>query len=345
MKERSLLEYTRAAGCAAKVCQEDLAQVLSRLPAFRHPDLLVGGDTADDAGVYRLDSERALVMTIDIMTPVAENPRIFGQVAAANAFSDVYAMGGVPFAALSFVAYPVLEIQAGTIQAILAGAWDKAREAGAVVVGGHTIKDVEVKFGLAAIGLVHPDRVIRNVGARPGDVLVLTKPLGTGVITTALRAGIAPPAAVAEVNRSMCRLNRAAAEVMCRVGVSAATDVTGFGLLGHAWEMAQAGDIDLVIDAAAVPLFPGVEELARQGWFPDGSVKNYGFIATRADFAEPVPDELRRLLCDAQTSGGLLVAVAPERAERFVDSLRAAGVRKATAIGRVTSGSGRVVVS
>lgn len=319
-------------------------QVLHQLPRFEHPSLLVGGDTWDDAGVYSLDAERALVLTVDVLTPVSDDPYTFGQIAAANSLSDVYAMGGRPIAALSILTFPVGEIEHEAVRAILAGAWDKVREAGAVIAGGHTLKDTEVKCGLAVTGLVHPDRVVRNVGARPGDVLVLTKPLGIGIITTALRANLAPSRAVTEAYRVMCELNRPAAEAMLEIGVSAATDVTGFGLLGHAWEMARASKVDFVLEARRVPIIPGALDLARQSLFPAGSLKNYDFIKTRADFAPAVSEELRFLLCDAQTSGGLLVSLPALRAEELVNRLHAAGVNAAAVVGHVRDGEGRIAV-
>lgn len=299
---------------------------------------------ADDAGVYVLNPDQAAVLTVDVLTPVAEDPYTFGLIVAANSLSDVYAMGGTPVAALSIITFPVGDIESETIRAILTGVWDKVREAGAVIAGGHTLKDTEVKCGLAVTGLVHPKRVVRNAGARPGDLLVLTKPIGTGIITTALRPGLAPVDSVAEANRVMCLLNRAAADAMCRVEVSAATDITGFGLLGHTWEMAQAGGVDTVIHADAVPLISGSLDLARQGLFPAGSLKNYQFMQTRADFAAPVSEALRVLLCDAQTSGGLLIAVPAQRAERLVESLSETAGQNAVVVGAVREGDGKVVV-
>lgn len=318
--------------------------MLQQLPAFRHPHLLVGGETSDDAGVYRLNAEQALVLTVDLLTPVADDPYVFGQIAAANSLSDVYAMGGTPLAALCIITFPVGEIEHETIKRILAGVWDKVKEAGAVIAGGHTLKDTEVKCGLAVTGIVHPERVVKNTGARPGDVLILTKPLGTGIITTALRVELAPASSVEEANRLMGELNRVPAEAMRETGVNAATDITGFGLLGHAWEMAQTGDIDLLIDASRVPLIPGTMELASQQLFPEGSLKNYSFMKSRADFAPSVPEDLCLLLCDAQTSGGLLIALPAARAPELLIRLRAAGNTTAAIIGSVRSGSGRVKV-
>jgi selenide,water dikinase len=326
------------------VCQEDLMQVLQQLPVFRHPDLLVGGETSDDAGVYRLDNERALVLTVDVLTPVADDPYVFGQIAAANSLSDVYAMGGTPLAALCILGYPVGEVSNDTVSKVLAGVWDKVREAGAVVAGGHTTKEMELKCGLAVTGIVHPDRVVTNAGARPGDVLVLTKPLGIGIITAALRANLAPARAIEQANRVMCELNRAGATAMADVGVSSATDITGFGLLGHAWGMASGSGVAIEIEAGQVPIIPEAFDLARQGLFPGGSVKNHEFMKTRADFAPSVPEDLRMLLCDAQTSGGLLIALPAERTADLRSRLRETGVAQAAVIGRVLPGPSRIRV-
>lgn len=319
-------------------------QVLHQLPRFEHPSLLVGSETSDDAGVYALDPDQALVQTVDVLTPIADDPYAFGQIAAANSLSDVYAMGGTPIAALAIVGYPVGEIEHETVRAVLAGMWDKVREADAVVLGGHTMKDAEVKCGLAVTGLVHPKRIIANSGARPGDTLVLTKPLGIGIITTALRADLASARAVEQANRTMSELNRSAAEAMITVGVNAATDITGFGLLGHAWEMADASNVDLVIEANQVPIIPEAFDLARQGLFPEGSVKNYQFMKTRAEFASAVSEELQMLLCDAQTSGGLLIAVSAQKAGELLARLHQAGVSQAVTVGHVNLGQGRVRV-
>lgn len=305
--------------------------------------MLVSGETADDAGVYAISEDTGLVLTVDVLTPIAEDPQVFGQIVAANALSDVYAMGGSPLAALCIVGFPVGELEHETIKDMLAGVWHKVKEAGAVVAGGHTIKDMELKCGLAVVGLVHPARVVTNAGALPGDVLVLTKPLGTGVITTAAKAGVAESQVVTEANRVMCELNRTAGLAMCEVGVNAATDVTGFGLLGHAWEMAQASRVDTVIESALVPFISGAQELAARGFFSGGSVKNYEFMQARADVDPAVPEEMRRLLCDVQTSGGLLISVPFEKSGELLVTLRESGIQ-ATVIGEIREGTGRVRV-
>ncbi len=338
------MSFARAAGCAGKACQADLFAILDGLPGFKHPDLLVSGATADDAGVFRLDKRRALVLTVDVLPPVADEPYGFGQIAAANSLSDVYAMGGRPLAALAILGVPVKEIEFETVRRVLAGAWDKVKEAGAVVAGGHTVRDRELKFGLAVTGVVHPAKVVTNAGARPGDRLLLTKPLGTGVITTAQKNRRAPPYLVARANRLMAQLNRLAAEAMTTVGVSAATDITGFGLLGHCWEMAQASGVDIVINATAVPFIPGVKKLAQEGWFCEGTVNNYKFMKSRADFAQGIDKTMRLLLCDAQTSGGLLIAVPEKKVRRLIDELVRAGVDSVREVGEVRAGTGRVRV-
>ncbi len=340
---KRLLDYARAAGCAGKACQADLFAVLKGLPAFVHPDLLVGSTGCDDAGVYRIDNDKALVLTVDVMAPVADDPYVFGQIAAANSLSDVYAMGGVPIAALGVLGFPVLEVPAETIRQMLAGAWNKVKEAEAVVVGGHTMKDEEIKFGLAVVGLVHPERVITNAGVKPGDILVLTKPLGVGLITTALKMNKVDRQLVTVAYELMTKLNRVAAMVMVEIGVAAATDVTGFGLLGHTWEMAEASGVDIVIESKRVPIIAGVEELVAAGLVPLGTKNNYEFIQDRADFVGV--DEIQRLvLCDAQTSGGLLIALPEKKVDMLLTRLTGAGIDGARVIGYATKGSGRLRV-
>ncbi|MEN9979768.1 MAG: selenide, water dikinase SelD [candidate division WOR-3 bacterium] len=345
MKPRSLLEFATAAGCAGKTCQADLYAILKKLPKTIHPDLLVSGDTADDAGIYRLNRNQTLVLTVDVLGPIAEAPFTFGQIAAANSISDVYAMGGKPLAALSVLGFPPDKIEHTRIRAILAGAISKISEAGAVLAGGHTFKDQEIKFGLAVIGTIHPGKVITNAGARPGDRLILTKPLGTGIITTALKAGRAPSESIRLANRLMSTLNRTAAELMVKIGVSAATDITGFGLLGHAWELAQASRVNLVIEASAVPLIPGTVELAQLGLYPLGTLNNYRFVKKSTRFCAGISRTLRLILCDAQTSGGLLISVSEPRASRLLNLLQRSGIVDARFIGKVIKGNGRIIVN
>ncbi len=345
MRSGSLLEFTTASGCAGKACQKDLYAILERLPRTPSPNLLVGGKTADDAGIYRLNRRQALVLTVDVLGPVAEDPFTFGQIAAANSLSDVYAMGGRPLATLAILGFPPGRIGHQRLRTLLAGAISKIREAGAVLAGGHTFQDREIKFGLAVTGTIHPQKVVTNAGAKPGDRLILTKPLGTGIITTALKAGRAPSGAVRIANRLMTTLNAKAAAAMVRTGVSAATDITGFGLLGHAWELAQASRVNLVIEASSVPLIPGTVELAQADFYPQGTLNNYRFIKKHTRFRPGISRTLRLILCDAQTSGGLLISVAESKTYRLLNMLQRSGVVHARIIGRVEKGKGRIIVN
>jgi selenide,water dikinase len=308
---------------------------------------MVGFETADDAAVYVLDEETALLLTVDFFTPIVDDPYDFGRITAANALSDIYAMGGRPLTAMNMVAFPC-SLGPEVVAEVMRGGADVCREAGAVVVGGHTIDDKEPKFGLSVLGIVHPSKVVRNVGARPGDVLVLTKPLGTGVIGTALKRGLETAESAREVIESMASLNRAACEAMVEVGVNAATDVTGFGILGHLHEMAKGSGVAAVLDYDALPLFPRVAEYAAAGVVP-GRTQDViehvrGFASWGAHPAPegseaPVGDLARwRVLCDPQTSGGLLMAVPAGDAERLLAALRARGVAPAV-IGRVVDGA------
>jgi selenide,water dikinase len=306
--------------------------VLSRLPRQTDPNVLVGFDTYDDAGVYRLTDELAMVQTVDILTPIADDPYVYGQIAAANSLSDVYAMGGRPVSALSIVCFPP-QGDTETLCEILRGGLDKMIEAGCAVVGGHSIRDEELKFGYAVTGVIHPQRIWRNIGAQPGDVLLLTKPLGTGVLATALKAGHASDADVAAANSSMTRLNRAAAEALLELaaerGVSspihAVTDVTGFGLLGHAREMAAGSEVSLELDHGSIGVLSGALEAARGGFLAGGLKNNREFLSSCVGFADTVPVEYRDLLFDPQTSGGLLVSIAAESAEAALAALQQHG--------------------
>jgi selenide,water dikinase len=288
-----------------------LDQVLGRIPRAPNENVLVGFDTSDDAGVYRLTPECALVQTVDFFTPIVDDPYTFGAIAAANALSDVYAMGGAPLSALSIVAYPA-QGDLEDLVAILSGGAAKMREAGCAVIGGHSVADDEIKFGYAVTGTIDPRRVIRNAGARPGDALYLTKRIGTGVISTALKRGFADPAHVEASVRSMLELNRAAAEAMQAAGAHACTDVTGFGLIGHAREMAVASGVTLEIEAARVEFLPGAVEYALRGALPGGLKNNRDFASCAAEVTRELPPEIESLLYDPQTSGGLLISLPAE---------------------------------
>jgi len=293
--------------------------VLARIPRVANPNLLVGFDTADDAGVYRLGPNLALVQTVDFFTPIVDDPFVFGAIAAANSLSDVYAMGGKPLTALSILAWPGsgdLE----DLEQILKGGAEKMHEAGCVLLGGHSINDPEIKFGYAVTGTVHPARIKTNAGARPGDALLLTKKLGTGVISTALKRGLAQEAHVSASIASMLTLNSAAAEAMEKFEVHAATDITGFGLLGHARELAIASGVTLEIEPARVQFLDGALEYARAGAIPAGLKNNRDFVAGCLEGASEFED----LLCDPQTSGGLLISISEPDAARFTQKLPAA---------------------
>ena len=289
----------------------------------------------DDAGVYALDKNTAIVQSVDILTPIADDPYIFGQIVAANSMSDIYAMGAKPLTTLTIIHYPPDKIDNECVGRILEGIANKVKEAGACIIGGHTIKDTEVKCGLAVTGLVHPDKIITNNHACPGDILVLTKPLGTGIISTALKANRAPVEAVEKINKYMCQLNRDACEAMIEIGVSSATDITGFGLLGHVLEMAEFSNVSMIINAHQVPIIEEAFDLAKKIQFPGGSIKNFEFVKPKTKFAPEVSIELQKLLCDAQTSGGLLIAVPKERSKRLLNLLINKGVASTKIIGKV----------
>lgn len=308
------------------------------------PNLIVGIEGADDAGVYKISEEVALIQTIDFFTPIVDDPYWFGQIAAANALSDVYAMGGRPLTAMNVVCFPIKEMPLTVLQEILRGGLDKMKEAEAVLVGGHSVEDPELKYGLSVTGIVHPERVIRNQGARPGDRLILTKPLGTGIINTAIKAGLAEGETVERVTRTMAALNRGASEAMQEVGASACTDITGFGLLGHACEMIEGTEVGMVIYASKVPYFPEAEEFAKMGLVPGGTYRNREFREQMVNLHPEIPPWLVDILFDAQTSGGLLISVPSSKVEALLERLRKRGV-EAALIGEVTrEHPGRIVV-
>ena len=312
-------------------------QVLSKLPMVEHPDLLVGSSTGDDAAVYRLDDRIGLVLTVDFFTPITDDPYEFGSVAAANSLSDVYAMGGRPLVALNVVGFPAA-LAAEMLGDVLRGGYDKAAEAGCLIVGGHTVDDNEPKYGLSVVGLVEPGRQVSNAGARPGDVLVLTKPVGTGIITTGCKAGVAPPGSVETAVETMATLNRAAAEAMMEVGVNSCTDITGFGLMGHLTGMLRASGVSAHINASAVPVLPGVAELLEQGVAPGGTHRNQAGVEDLVDWDDALTANDKLLLCDAQTSGGLLISVPAERLTPLLEALESKGVATRAVIGGIDGG-------
>ena len=335
-----LTQHVKAGGCASKLPAGSLRQVLSALPVQTSPDLLVGFDTSDDAGIFRIGPNQALVQTIDFFTPLVDDPFTFGQIAATNALSDVYAMGGRPLTALAVVCFPQ-EADLGILEQIMRGGLSKMSEANCIVVGGHSVRDAEMKFGYSVTGLIDPGRVYTNAGAVPGDALILTKPLGTGVITTALKQGKSEQAWVDHAIRSMTTLNSAASAIAIACsGVHAITDITGFGLMGHGREMALGSGVTLEIDSALLPLIEGALDAVRLGAIPGGLLANRDFAEciVRDAGGSQISDDLRALLYDPQTSGGLLISVAYESADELLVSLLDKEI-PAAIIGRVSGAS------
>jgi len=316
--------------------------VLRHVVPFADPAVLVDASTVDDAAVYRISADRALVATVDFFTPIVDDPFDFGRIAAANALSDLYAMGARPLFALNIVGFPRDRLHENLLGEILRGGSEIAREAGIAVVGGHSVDDAEPKYGMCAIGEVHPDAIIRNSTARPGDVLVLTKPIGTGIIATAIKKEAAPPDAVRAAIASMTTLNRGASDAMREAGVHAATDVTGFGLLGHLRNMLRASGVGAHLHASAIPLLPHALELAQAGFVPGGTRRNLADIDVLWDDA--IPETLRLVIADAQTSGGLLIAVPHENLETLIQALDEAGTPASAHIGTLTNEPGIIRV-
>lgn len=335
MEKIRLTQFAKHGGCAAKIGPDTLSKVLGRLPKFSDQDLIVGFETSDDAAVYRITDEIAAIQTLDFFTPVVDDPYTFGQVAATNALSDVYAMGGEPKIALNIVCFPE-NVDPDVLGEILRGGADKVREAGAVLVGGHSIQDDVPKYGLSVMGLVHPDRVYKNYGCRAGDVLILTKQLGSGIVNTAVKAQMASEAAEREAIRVMTSLNRKAKETAQKFTVHACTDVTGFGLLGHCSEMASASGAVIEIGAGDIAFMEGAKEYAEMGLIPGGAYRNQRHVQNLLD-----PGTLEEvyvdLLSDPQTSGGLLFAVPADEAERMLEALERADLgTKVSVVGKVT---------
>ena len=305
------------------------------LPIPEDPHVLVGLETSDDAGVYRLTDEIALIQTVDFFTPIVDDPFTFGQVAAANALSDVYAMGGRPLTAMNLVAFPIKTLGTSILREILLGGLSKLTEARVALVGGHTVEDPELKYGLSVTGVVHPEKILTNAKALPGDGLVLTKPLGTGIVSTALKGNMASEGAVRKMIDTMATLNQRASEIMEAFRAHACTDITGFGLIGHGLEMAAASRVGMVIESQRIPLLPEALEYARLGLVPGGAHANRGFFSCRVEIDAQVSPFLIDLLYDPQTSGGLFVALPREEAEGFVQALQKEGITDAAMVGEV----------
>ncbi len=316
-EEVRLTSMTHTAGCAAKIGPGTLAGILETLPKFEDPNLMVGIETSDDGAIYRVSEDVALIQTLDFFPPMVDDPYVFGQVAAANALSDIYAMGGEPKVALNIVAWPNC-VNPKFLGEILRGGADKVKEAGAVLAGGHSIQDDVPKYGLSVTGFVHPDRVFKNCGAKPGDVLILTKPLGTGIVNTAVKAELASKEAEAEVIRVMTTLNKKAKHVIERYEIHSCTDVTGFGLAGHSIEMAEGSGVTIELNVSALPIQEAAPEYAKMGLIPEGAYRNRAFAGVRVDVGE-TEEYLQDIFFDPQTSGGLLISAAPDTA---VDIMR-----------------------
>ncbi len=299
--------------------------------------MLVGTETSDDAGVFRLRPDLAIVNTVDFFTPIVDDPYVFGQIAATNSLSDVYAMGGEPKTAMNIVCFPKGKMEMEVLGEILKGGADKVKESGAVIIGGHSIIDEEIKYGMAITGVIHPDKIFRNVGVQEGDALILTKPLGTGIITTALKKGKASKESVDEAVAFMTTLNAAASAVMCKYPVHACSDVTGFGILGHALGMASGSGVTLVIESQKLPIMHRAPRLAEKGYITGGCKRNRDYLKDKITVEKSLPEGIVEVAFDPQTSGGLLIAVAKRLAAKLIEDLQAAGVTAATQVGYATS--------
>lgn len=332
-----LTQTVKGAGCAAKLAPGDLDRALCGLDLPVDPNLLVGLDKADDAGVYKVSDDLALVQTIDFFPPMVDDPYCFGQIAVANALSDIYAMGGVPKTAMNIVAFPAKTLDIMILRTIIEGGLNKMREAGVVLVGGHTVEDSELKYGLSVTGYIHPDRILTKKNLRVGDRLILTKPIGTGIVATAIKSGLAGQVLTDKVTQAMTTLNRDAALVMDEFTVHACTDITGFGFLGHLAEMVVGSGCGVRINSVNVPLYPEALEWASMGLIPAAAYNNRKFSGAFVDFALSVTQSVQDLFFDPQTSGGLLIAVAHKDAERFVDALLAQNVNSAAIVGEVVA--------
>jgi selenide, water dikinase len=329
------LKMAEHGGCSAKISPKQLEEILKYLPLPKDPDILVGIDTHDDAGVYRVNDELALVFTAGFFPPVCSDPYEFGQIAAANSINDVYAMGGDPVIALNIMMFPAAKLPVEVFGDVLKGGFDKATEAGVKIIGGHTIDDSTPKYGLAVVGYIHPDKIITNAGAKPGDGLILTKPLGTGIILDGERLGLADSSDIAEAQRVMKLLDKTAAGVMKRSLVECATDINGFGLAGHAMKMAKASNVSVKINMKKVPLIGNTYKLVEKGCIPGSSFRNLVFIEEHIHSSPDLNYNFKMIACDAQTSGGLLMAVSPYNIESVLKSLRSAGLASSALIGEV----------
>jgi selenide,water dikinase len=332
-----LLKMVEKGGCSSKIPPKQLEEVLRQLPLSIDPDILVNIDTQDDAGVYRINDDLALILTTDFFPPVCSDPYEFGQIAAANSISDVYAMGGTPLLALNIMMFPASKLPVEAYSLILKGGFDKAAEAGVRIIGGHTIDDSPPKYGLAVVGFIHPDRLTTNAGAKPSDYLIITKPVGTGVVLAGHRLGMADDRMLNEALAGMKLLNRSGAEIMQKFEITGATDITGFGLAGHALKMAKASNVTIEIKMSAVPLLNGTLRLVDEGCIPGASFTNLEYAESDSGFSVDLSYNQKMIAFDAQTSGGLLIAVDEGKAEALLKALKTAGLLSSSIIGKVTA--------
>ena len=331
-----LLQMVEYGGCSTKISPRQLEEILKYLPLPKDPNILVDIDTYDDAGVYKVNDDLALVLTTDFFPPVCSDPYEFGQIAAANSISDVYAMGGDPVLALNIMMFPAAKLPMEAYADIMKGGFDKATEAGVRIIGGHTIDDFPPKYGLAVVGYIHPEKIITNSGARPGDYLILTKPIGTGVILAGHRLGMASENDVTEAKRLMKLLNKSGAEVMKKHNIRGATDITGFGLAGHALKMAKASGVSLKINMKEVPLIGDAYKLVDDGCIPGASFRNLEYAEKNIDFASDLDYNLKMIAFDAQTSGGLFFSAPPDKVNEILEDLQNTGLMNSKIIGNVT---------
>jgi len=338
-----LTQFTHGLGCACKMQPADLESILKKLPVTTDPNVLVGNASGDDAAVYLVNTEQAIVQTLDFFTPIVDDPYDFGAIAAANALSDIYAMGAKPLFALNIVAFPVQRLPLEVLEQILLGAADKATEAGISIIGGHSIEDTEPKFGMCVTGLVHPQKAWKNIGAQPGDALILTKPLGTGIISTAVKSGLANETATAEACKWMKQLNHKASLAFSKFPVNACTDITGFGLAGHLSEMTRGSNVNAEIVFNSLPFMGQVKELAMAGAIPGGTHRNLGFYKEWISWSTVLSETEKLMFCDAQTSGGLLVAVPGKYTDQVLIELSLQGIVNAVVIGHITEAGNGII--
>ncbi len=338
-KQVRLTEYVRSAGCASKIGQKDLHQVLNQLPSVNDPRLLVGTATADDAGVFKLTPDVTVVQTVDVFTPGVDDPKLFGRIAACNSLSDVYAMGGTPVTALSVIGFPIYDLAHEVMADIIKGGMEVLEEAGALLLGGHSINDEEIKFGFAVTGVIDTASLVTNAGARPGNALVLTKPLGTGIVSLANQIDRASQEAIEASSVSMSTLNRAASEIMVARHATACTDITGFGLLGHLCQMVTESGVTAELWWDSLPLLPNVLKYAEEGMFSGANERNAEYSVERTEFSDDISDAMQAIVFDAQTSGGLLMALPADVAEDAVAEMHEAGIVHAVVVGRITEES------